>query len=285
MKKRDVLNSPRLNELKKRRRRDLQIKILLIVVSLASLFSLLVYVSRIEKLNIREVKISGNKVIETETINELVNNNLKGYYLYFIPKSNFLLYPKNKIKNELLEKFKRISSISFDLSQAKTLALGIVEREGKYVWCGENLPDINTKPEDHECSFVDSTGYIFDSAPYFSGDVYFKFFGTLSGSYFTPEFFQKFVAFKESLVDMSVRPSALLVKEDGDVDFYLSGFKLLPELGVIRLKKDFDLEKTVANLQASIITDPLKSDFKNKYSSMQYIDLRFGNKVYFKFGP
>jgi len=37
------------------------------------------------------------------------------------------------------------------------------------------------------------------------------------------------------------------------------------------------------NLDTALNTEPLKSDFKKKYSSLEYIDLRFGNKVYSKF--
>jgi nucleoside-diphosphate-sugar epimerase len=37
------------------------------------------------------------------------------------------------------------------------------------------------------------------------------------------------------------------------------------------------------NLDAAIDTEPLKSKLKNKFSSLEYIDLRYGNKVYDKF--
>ena len=46
---------------------------------------------------------------------------------------------------------------------------------------------------------------------------------------------------------------------------------------------DSDFEKLAENLQAALMTEPLQSDFKNKFSSLLYIDLRFGNKVYYKF--
>jgi hypothetical protein len=51
----------------------------------------------------------------------------------------------------------------------------------------------------------------------------------------------------------------------------------------IIFKIDSDFQKIAENLQAAITTEPLQTDFKNKYSSLLYIDLRFGNKVYYKF--
>jgi len=72
------------------------------------------------------------------------------------------------------------------------------------------------------------------------------------------------------------------VQEDGDVKLYLSSFtsKMGPE---IIFKADSNFEKIIENLQSVLSTEPLQSDFKNKYSSLLYIDLRFGNKVYYKF--
>ena len=50
-----------------------------------------------------------------------------------------------------------------------------------------------------------------------------------------------------------------------------------------RKKMTSDFQKIAENLQAALATEPLRSDFKNKYSSLLYLDLRYGNKVYFKF--
>ncbi len=283
MRRKDVLSSPRLLELKKRRRRDLQNKILFVFLACISLFSLFVYLSRLSKLNIQNIEISGNKVIETDSIRQIVDENLAGRYMYFIPKTNFLVYPKNTIKNQLAQKFKRLKDISFDLSKERTLSISVLEREGKYIWCGEDLPDINTKPEDHACSFVDQTGYVFDTAPYFSGDVYLKFFGLKTGEYIKPNIFTKLISFKESVSTFGIKISNIFVKNDGDIEFYLSGSLVPPNAPKILLKSDFMLDKIVANLEAAVRTEPLMSDLKNKASSMLYIDLRFGNKVYFKF--
>lgn len=283
MKKRNVLHSPRLVELKKDRRRTLRNKFLLAILGIVVIFSSLVYVSRLNKLNIREIKISGNEVIETSLINDVVKNNINGYYLYFVPKSNFLLFPENKIKTELAFKFKRLESISLNLDNSGVLSISLTERRGQYIWCGENLPDITIKPEDTACFFIDKSGYVFDSAPYFSGSVYLKFFGKLNDSYFSPEIFEELINFKDRIINMGVKVSSIFVKDDGDIEVYLFSSKLPPGAPKIIFKNNSIFEKLAGTLQAALITDPLMSDFKNKYSSLLYINLRFGNKVYFKF--
>ena len=82
---------------------------------------------------------------------------------------------------------------------------------------------------------------------------------------------------------MGLKPVILYVKDNEDAKIYLSKTKksvLGPE---IIFKKDSNFQKIAENLKAALDTESLKSEFKNKYSSLQYIDLRFENKVYYKF--
>ena len=82
--RRNVLNSPRLSELKKRRRKVLQNKILLFIFALSVIFTFLAYISRVDRLNISNVEISGNKIIEEKLIKDGVEQAIKGKYLLLI---------------------------------------------------------------------------------------------------------------------------------------------------------------------------------------------------------
>lgn len=283
MRRKDVLNSPKLLELKQKRRRNVQNKILIFLFLFLVLMIGLAFISRIDKLNIKEIKISGNKIIDTELIHKVIEDNLNGHYLYFFPKSNFLLFPKSKIIKDLTEKYKRLKDILFNLENAQILAVSLGEREGKYIWCGENLNEETIKIEDNLCFFMDNSGYVFDTAPYFSGSVYFKFYGSLVDNNFSKESWNKLISFKEMLVNIKFKPVALYIKSDGDTEIYLANNVSLSQSPKIVFKSDFILDKTSQNLQAAISTDPLMSNLKNKPSSLLYIDLRFGNKVYYKF--
>src|SRR3989338_2445645 len=276
MQKRNILHSPRLLELKKHRRRVFLSKVLLFLLALSAIFALLAYISRLPGLNISSLEIIGNKVIETGAIKDVVELNLKGKYFWLFPKTNVLFYPKNKIKQDLSLKFKRLKDIEFSIKDKQMLAVKLAEREALYTWCGDNLPDIEKKTEEYLCYFTDENGYVFDEAPYFSGDVYFRFFGSLTESYFIPGIFTKIVSFKDFLSNVGVKPVSLYVKSDGDIEIYLSSRYLPPEAPKIIFKKDFNPEKLSENLEAALNTEPLLSDFKNKYSSLLYIDLRYG---------
>ena len=71
--------------------------------------------------------------------------------------------------------------------------------------------------------------------------------------------------------------------ENNDIKMYLSGGATSTTGPEIIFKTDADFQKIAENLEAALTTEPLLSKFKNNYSSLLYIDLRFGNKVYYKF--
>ncbi len=286
MQKRTILNSPRLLELKNRRRKIFFNKIFLIFTILLLAFAGLIYVSRLKQLNISEVKIVGNKVEDNKEVIKIVERNLSGHYLWLFPKKNIFLYPKNAIKNDLMMKFNRFKDISLSIKDEQVLEVEVGEREGLYAWCGENLP---TGDIQHECYLMDENGYIFAEAPYISGEVYFKFYGLQEidgsplGVNFLNENFQKFILFKKSLEQIGLKPVAAYTKDNIDIKLFLARGKSVLMGPQVTFKIDSDLDKLAENLQSALSTEPLLSNFKNKYSSLEYIDLRFGNKVYYKF--
>ncbi len=285
MQKRNVVNSPRLLELKNTRRRIFIRKVVIIVLGFLLILGSLVFISRIKQLNITSVETTGNKVIDSEAITEFINTEIKGKYLWLFPKTNILLYPKNKLQVNLGEKFKRLTDINLSMGKDKKLIVSVNEREPEYTWCGVVPPQNDNK---EICYFLDKEGYIFDEAPYFSGEVYFKFYGTTgkenpAGVYLAKGYFDKLITFKNTLTNINLKPVILYIEDGEDLKIYLSrsGANILgPE---IRVKKDADFQKMAENLKAALDTEPLLSKFKKEYSSLEYIDLRFGNKVYYKF--
>lgn len=284
MQKRNVLSSPRLSELKQRRRKAVVNKILISITGFLVIFFFLAYLSRFKNINITVVDISGNKVLDSDILKSAVEQKISQKYLWLFPKTNILIYPKSDIKSELMNKYKRIKDINLSIKDNKTLEVAIDEREALFTWCGD-APQVDTANEDQKCYFIDQDGYIFDEAPYFSGEVYFKFYGSAdqADSYFYKQNFKQLVLFKDTLVKMKLKPVSLYVKKEGDIEVSLSSGSNSSIAGPkIFLKLDSDYEKIAENLEAALNTDPLQTEYKNKYSSLQYIDLRFGNKVYFK---
>lgn len=290
MQKRNILNSPRLLELKKRRKKVILNKIVFSLIGVLLVFILLGYASRVNGLNIIDLKINGNKIITTESIETAINEELAGKYFWLFPKTNVLFYPQKEIKTILLNKFKRIADLTLEIKNRKTLEVSINERTAKYTWCGRVVQD-SSNANQSKCYFLDDTGYIFDEAPYFSGSVYFKFYGLTEnatenpiGSYFDKNNFNKLISFKENLEKMGLKPVSLWKdnsnNDDAGIELASNKENYSPK---IFFRLDSDFQNISENLEAALTTEPLQTEFNKKYSALQYLDLRFGNKVYYKF--
>ena len=289
MQKRNVLDSPRLLELKKKKKQVFIRKIVIFGVLFVLLLVSLVFISRINRLNFYDINVSGNKIIDTTTVQKVVEEKLSGKYIWLFPKTNIFLYPKTGLKEELANAFKRFKSIEISSQNVNTLHIEVAERSPEYLWCGNTLPAID---ERRTCYFLDTEGYIFDEAPYFSGEVYFKFYGETelskdggnpSGSHIAPQNFSNLISFKNTLAEIGLKPATLYIGNDDNLKMGLSRARTTGAAAEILFKKDSDLQKISENLKAALNAEPLQSKFKNEYSSLEYIDLRFGNKVYYKF--
>ncbi|MEJ0002108.1 MAG: hypothetical protein WDN09_02960 [bacterium] len=285
MKKRSVSNSPRLTELRRKRRRHFHRNAFFVLTGLFIVVTGITLLSRLPKFNISTIAVAGNTVIETDDIKAVVQADLAGHYLWVFPKTNFLLYPKHTIETDLAERFKRAKDISVNTKLLKILDVKLFEREALYTWCGD---EPSTTVE--QCYFMDDTGYIFDKAPYFSGNVYFKFYGHPSGStdqplgtYYMSDSLGRLLAFRDTLKSLGIKIASLEVDDGQEGAFYLSTAAARPDAPKILFKTDGDFNKMAENLQTALATEPLKSDFAKKYALLSYVDLRFGNKVYYKF--
>lgn len=293
MKKKSILETPHLKELKKKKQKKNRNKILIIVAAFLIFLTGLVFLSHWKEIRIQDIQVEGNKIVETKDIKIIAESYMQGKYLGLFPKNNSFVYPEKKIKNELANKYRRLKNVDVevDANDLKTLWITVSEYSGEYMWCGEQIISDNI---DQQCYFLDSNGYIFDKAPYFSGDVYFKFYGKESedfdvlnpiGFYFLPEYFNKIVSFKESVTQMNLKPVIfnLADKEAGEGSFYLASANQAPNAPEILFKLNSDYEKLEENLQSAITTDPLQTNLKGGLSNLNYLDLRFGNKIYYKF--
>jgi hypothetical protein len=272
----------RLDEYRKKRRTAIRYKVVVFVILFFLIVAGLSFASSSEKLKISQINISGNRIVENKDIENLVRQDLSGKYLHLFSRANSFIYPAKEVKRDLMQKFKNLLGVSLSVADTKVLEISVKERGEKYIWCDNILPSID-EGSIPNCFFLDSDGYIFDTAPYFSGSVYFKFYGKNPhpsgpiGYYFLPDNFKKVASFKNMMEKMNLKVMALEAKEDGDMYAYLSSG------ASIIFKSSDDLTKLAENLQSALATEPLHTDFDKKYNSLLYIDLRFGNKVYYKF--
>lgn len=269
---------------RKKRRTEIATKAGLYVLASLVLAGGIIYGLNRDEILISEIIVEGEEVISEETIKEFTNTELSKKYLWSIPKKNAFLYPRKKIESGLSEQFKRLDSVSVGRSSLKALTVSIEERKERYLWCGAEL--VKTRTSATQCYLSDSGGYIFSEAPYYSGSLFFEFYGGLSeepatgpvgGTILTEEKFSVLISFIEKLGELGLAVQKISVKADGDYELYLEGG------GKVLINSKNDIAKGLENLSIALESDPLKKKMVEERAGLDYLDVRFGNKVFFKF--
>lgn len=290
----------------RKQRRIFRAKLLLFFLALFAVLYLLSWLSQKEKFNIQHINVTGNFVIQTEEILTIVNEHISGDYLWFFSRSNFLLYPKSQIRDELISSFLRIKVVDIKFADFQSITIGVEERTPFAIWCdylSVELPNDSATSSPtrlkEECYFMDDNAFIFEKAPNFSNNVYFKYTGDLidistttnnkilSQTYLKPKQglnapggdepfkksqFEKVNLFIRFLKDININAYKLSVKENGDYElFFGQGSRL-----IFGESQDFDA--IFENLRATLID---LGDLEVK--EFEYIDLRFRNKILYKF--
>ncbi len=266
----------RSSKLTRRKRQSFALKILFLVVAILLLIAGISYLLKRPEVSIQEVVLNGNETVLLEDIKSLVNKEISGDYFFIFPRSDIFIYPRNFIEKSILLKFKRVEEVKVSSVGFNSILVEIKERKPKALWCGENRLE-DAIPE---CFFLDENGLLYASSPVFTGDIYFRFYGPLGdgssvGQYFLPKKrFQEILFFLQSLRKSDIQATELAVGDVNSYELYLgSSTRVL-------FAQDAKLSSVLDNLKSTLLSDDLKN---NGTVGIDYIDLRFGNKVYYKF--
>ncbi len=284
----DILTSPRVEDMKRKARaRRIRLSALLIILILSIVYAL-GYFSSNHRVTINKIVITGTRIINSTDIEENVNSYISGKYFKLFDKRNIFLYPKERIYKHLTSNFTRIDKLSIYLSNINTLNLDISERSGTGLYCGENIPETEYDIGEN-CYFINDDGYIFDRAPYFSGNIYFKYYGPISdvnnplGQKFLPsEKFYSYVRLIDNVIKFKLKPTHLIIDEEGNSSLYLD-HEINSTNPKIIFKTEDDLEKLSENFALAMSQESFASEINSKYTNLLYIDMRFKNKVLYKF--
>ncbi len=241
---------------------------------------------RDRRVQIYSIKVSGNEIIDTDLIVSSIQKNLSGKYFYLIPKTNIFFYPKQEIYNSLKKDFPRFNSINVSLVNKTTLSISVTEERGTALWCGDDNenPDMSAK-----CYFADKAGKIIDTAPYYSGNVYLKFFGgsiasssdIIGRSFVDEKIYDNLLTFAHNVIGLGFQISAVRIGTNDNYFFVLDLDGT--NTAYVEFNKNDDYGVLFSNLKTALGKTELSSQVSANKASLQYFDLRFTNKVYYKF--
>ena len=268
-----VLHSSKFH--KKKKRKKIAILIFLFL-GLSSVIYGLIYFLREDRFQVLEVSVLGENVIDRDEMITLTSELLTGFYLWVVPRSNFLVYPRRTIERALMEKFPRLSSAKLNLKE-RTLYIGVEERLPYALYCREATLSLETG----KCYFLDEEGLIFALAPSFSGDTYLIYATKeplaepLGKRLVDVEEFKALSSFIADLESLNIESRALELRENEYSLLISSGGKII-------WQKENPLALIQSNLEAFLSNDSIRAqeDFLER---ILYLNLSSENKVFYKF--
>jgi hypothetical protein len=216
-------------------------------------------------------------------IQDKINPIIDGHYLYFIPKTNILFYPKSKILSALEDSINKIDTISVKIKNFSTLSVNINERIPVAVLC-DGFNDESTDEE--TCYFVDSSGFVFSRISGTTTDEYFHYYAfhrdisSLENSYILEtKRFNELQNFVDIATRENVKPQSILIGSDGEFEMYS---KNTDDTDMIVYFDDrVPLEKTISNLVLFLDDSKILKDGATTTPKFESVNMRFGNSIYY----
>ncbi len=257
---------------KRRFRRVLWGAMIVIVVS-----SILVFF-RSAGIQVREMTIAGAIVTDPMEMENFLKEKMQGKYLWLIPKTNIVFLGVEKLEDALARRFTRLSSVEIDRTSLHRIAISVTEYEGKYLWC---------KLGTENCYFMDPSGMVFASAPFFSGSAYTRLFGgteseTLPFRPFPPETLELVRSYSAGLPEVRIIPTSF----DFESPYKLViGFSYGNRSSMLIVNPEHPPEAILENLDLAFNVDPLRTQFRKETKHLLYLDARSSNlnEIFYKF--
>ena len=249
---------------------------MLIALAVFALTALLVYgvsfVSYLPRYSIGPIVVEGEQEVPEDLIRHYAETVLNDGSYHILSRKNIFLYPRAAIEKGLVEQIPRIKSAHASRSSllSTTLDIKVEEREPYALWCRETM----------ECFLMDESGLIFaetaSSTPQGRATQYVFEGGMASagpiGQKFIPANFAGLLSLLKLLGQSGFEPVGAGIENQQDVSIPLrKGFLLKISFGK-------DGNTLVKNLQLILSSDALRG----KENSVEYVDLRFGDRVYYK---
>ncbi len=275
-----TLQSPKY--LKKKRKKSI-IKALLFIMCIVAFIIVMILVIRLPFLQIGSITVNGLKTLSSSEIEQKASANLSGYYFNFIPKSSLLFYSKEYIKNNLANSFKSIDKINIVRKNISNIEIDIEERIPVALAC-EGFHEQNDQNED--CFLVDAQGYVFSKSSQFSNEIYLKYYivsdkgdNIIGTEFIDKKRFEELQKFIFSIKKLNIQPLGILIGEGGNYELYIKNSDQSEMIVYFNDRATFN--KTLSNFLAFWNDTLIKTKSSNTAPVFDYIDLRFGNNVFY----
>lgn len=264
--KKEIFETP--NRRLRRRRRIIRRCILLFILAVVFAAGIF-YFFRIPAFQISDFEVIGAEKIDKGAITRDAREQGEGYVAYFIPRTFFLVYPRSETEAMLLADYKEVRSAKVKLKGLGTVEIRIVERAPRAFYCTQL------------CYVADEDGLVYESAASTTGKVSFRDVRASAassspiGTYpLSTEIFREVATFAERLSELSLHLEEIIIEEDADISVITEEGRLAVSVRE-SLDEQYEFLKTALSQKTFLYPD-------GAIRSFNYIDLRFGKKIFYK---
>ncbi|MBU2472655.1 hypothetical protein KKE74_01320 [Patescibacteria group bacterium] len=240
---------------------------------------------------IENIEIRSSKVPLYYTsleIREIVENNLEEKLWRIISQKSIALISSSKIKNDILDQFPEINEVIIQRKLPNILIVKIWERESIGVWCQYHSTSTEEFIERKidQCFYIDQQGIIYRQAPLMKGNLVLNIYSAknqtadIRTQVTSPEIIEFILAIEQGIEKIKMADKKPLTI----IDFEIIS---LEDLRVTTLN-DYQIYFNPAystELQLQALEMILEKEIKQDYVSLEYIDLRIQDRVYYKVRP
>ncbi|HUO50161.1 MAG TPA: hypothetical protein VMU25_01145 [Candidatus Paceibacterota bacterium] len=235
------------------------------------------YASYLPRYSVQTIDVEGAQSIPAETIRAYADAIIHDGSRHFISRANIFMFPKVVLENDIAADFPRIASVKVTRPSllSTTMTITVAERQLYALWCDAT----------QSCYSMDQSGFIFapalTSASSTGAYIFTGGIATSSnpiGQTFAAGHMPGLVVFLQRLGQSGYSPMGAVVKNDQDFEVPLiaglpggQDFSIYASFGE-------DPDTLINNLQLILSSSALAG----KTQDLEYIDLRFGDKVYYK---
>lgn len=239
--------------------------VVLIVVLIVLVVGGLAALSHAPFLHVTSIAVSGNETIASSSIANVGARDMAGEYDFIFAKDDIFLYPKQQIEQDVVARYPAIKSVDVHAQDFHTVAIAIIERHPAALLCNDG------------CFVMDEDGVVY--APALSTSTPFVVYRgqastTLPAQFLSQDEFHSLSALVGALSQSQATNTVETVAVNGTEADATFADGLVLKFNVSDASGDV-FERFSLALKSAPFTAHALSDF-------QYLDLRFGDKLYYK---
>ncbi len=256
--------------LKQKKKHVRTIKASLLFFAVLLLIVGFIFLLRAPVIQIQDIKINGNIFVPVQEIQDKTNTVLDSNIIGIIPKRNIFLFSAREVELKLKEN-PAIVSVEIKKDFFNTILIEIVEQEKEMVYC--------TSIERGECYYINKTGFLYAKISDFiipeQEVIIYSEQGIkkIEDTILEKELYTDVVSFIKSSARYDIRIGEVFIKSDGLIEFVTRDNVRI----ITSIYDDFakDFNNLVVLFEKQVL-------IKDQLLKVEYIDLRFGNKVFYK---